>query len=51
MTVALGDGVGVEMTYRGEGHGAYESDNKCVRDTVNGYLLDGKVPTAGTVCS
>ncbi|WP_406258659.1 alpha/beta hydrolase [Streptomyces nigra] len=51
MAQALGDGVGVEMTYRGEGHGAYESDNKCVRDAVNGYLLDGKVPTAGTVCS
>jgi len=50
MARALGDGVGVEMTYKGQGHGAYESDNKCVRDTVNGYLLDGKVPPAGTVC-
>ena len=51
MARALGDGVGVEMTYKGQGHGAYESDNKCVRDAVNGYLLDGKVPPAGTVCS
>ncbi|MEU6544225.1 alpha/beta hydrolase [Streptomyces sp. NPDC046859] len=51
MARALGDGVGVEMTYRGQGHGAYESDNKCVRDAVNGYLLDGKVPPAGTICS
>ncbi|MFF4154655.1 alpha/beta hydrolase [Streptomyces sp. NPDC001651] len=50
MARALGDGVGVEMTYKGQGHGAYESDNKCVRDAVNGYLLDGKVPAAGTVC-
>ncbi|MFB8759431.1 alpha/beta hydrolase [Streptomyces nigra] len=50
MARALGDGVGVEMTYKGQGHGAYESDNKCVRDAVNGYLLDGKVPPAGTVC-
>ncbi|MFD7693146.1 alpha/beta hydrolase [Streptomyces sp. NPDC059805] len=50
MARALGDEVGVEMTYKGQGHGAYESDNKCVRDAVNGYLLDGKVPPAGTVC-
>ncbi|MFJ7022580.1 alpha/beta hydrolase [Streptomyces sp. NPDC101117] len=50
MARALGDGVGVEMTYKGQGHGAYESDNKCVRGAVNGYLLDGKVPPAGTVC-
>ncbi|QOV35772.1 alpha/beta fold hydrolase [Streptomyces ferrugineus] len=51
MVQALGKGVGVELTYRGQGHGAYDSKNKCVQDAVNGYLLDGKVPTAGTVCS
>ncbi|KMS73789.1 peptidase [Streptomyces viridochromogenes] len=51
MVEALGEGVGVELTYRGQGHGAYNSKNKCVQDAVNGYLLDGKVPTAGTVCS
>ncbi|MFD5034172.1 alpha/beta hydrolase [Streptomyces sp. NPDC058220] len=50
MADALGKGVGVEMTYRGQGHGAYNSGNTCVQDAVNGYLLDGKVPTAGTVC-
>ncbi|CAM5593535.1 hypothetical protein SGRIM128S_06304 [Streptomyces griseomycini] len=33
------------------GHGAYGSGNKCVRDAVHGYLLDGKVPKDGTVCS
>ncbi|MEU0201786.1 MULTISPECIES: alpha/beta fold hydrolase [unclassified Streptomyces] len=51
MVDALGEGVGVELTYRGQGHGAYDSENKCVRAAVNGYLLDGKVPRAGTVCT
>ncbi|MEU3946421.1 alpha/beta hydrolase [Streptomyces sp. NPDC029526] len=51
MAQALGDGVGVELTYRGEGHGAYNSKNRCVRAAVDGYLLSGKVPDSGTVCS
>ncbi|MGW7257099.1 alpha/beta hydrolase [Streptomyces sp. NPDC054834] len=51
MVDALGKGVGVELTYKGQGHGAYDSKNKCVQAAVNGYLLDGKVPPAGTVCS
>ncbi|MFI2375982.1 alpha/beta hydrolase [Streptomyces sp. NPDC018964] len=51
MVRALGTGVGVELTYEGQGHGAYNSGNRCVRDAVHGYLLDGKVPEAGTVCS
>ncbi|MCX4764831.1 alpha/beta fold hydrolase [Streptomyces sp. NBC_01275] len=51
MVTALGEGVGVELTYKGQGHGAYDSKNTCVRTAVNGYLLDGKVPAAGTVCS
>ncbi|CCK27587.1 protease [Streptomyces davaonensis JCM 4913] len=51
MVQALGEGVGVELTYRGQGHGAYDSKNRCVQSAVNGYLLDGKVPAAGTVCS
>ncbi|GGY52097.1 alpha/beta hydrolase [Streptomyces djakartensis] len=51
MVDALGKGVGVELTYRGQGHGAYDSKNKCVQGAVNGYLLDGKVPPAGTVCT
>ncbi|MEW2447715.1 alpha/beta hydrolase [Streptomyces parvulus] len=51
MAEALGKGVGVELTYKGQGHGAYDSRNKCVRDAVDGYLLDGEVPAAGTVCS
>ncbi|MFG2572441.1 alpha/beta hydrolase [Streptomyces sp. NPDC048481] len=51
MVDALGPGVGVELTYKGQGHGAYDSKNKCVQGAVNGYLLNGKTPTAGTVCS
>ncbi|MEV0782221.1 alpha/beta hydrolase [Streptomyces sp. NPDC050423] len=50
MAEELGKGVGVEMTYKGEGHGAYNSGNACVQKAVGGYLLDGKVPAAGTVC-
>ena len=38
---------GVELTYKGQGHGAYDSGNKCVRGAVNGYLLNGKVPPPG----
>ncbi|MFF8014588.1 alpha/beta fold hydrolase [Streptomyces sp. NPDC007929] len=51
MVKALGEGVGIELTYRGQGHGAYDSKNKCVQGAVDGYLLDGKVPPTGTVCS
>ncbi|MGW8061611.1 alpha/beta fold hydrolase [Streptomyces ziwulingensis] len=51
MVEALGKGVGVELTYRGQGHGAYDSGNACVQNAVHGYLLDGKVPPADTVCS
>ncbi|WP_328679217.1 alpha/beta hydrolase [Streptomyces sp. NBC_01261] len=51
MVDALGRGVAVELTYKGQGHGAYDSKNKCVQSAVNGYLLNGKVPAAGTVCS
>ncbi|MFD7019031.1 alpha/beta hydrolase [Streptomyces sp. NPDC059161] len=50
MVDKLGPGVGVELTYKGQGHGAYNSGNKCVQGAVNAYLLDGRVPAAGTVC-
>ncbi|MFF5974275.1 alpha/beta hydrolase [Streptomyces sp. NPDC012769] len=50
MVNALGKGVGVELTYRGEGHGAYNSGNRCVKAATDAYLLDGKVPKSGTVC-
>ncbi|MER5471725.1 alpha/beta hydrolase [Streptomyces sp. NPDC002935] len=51
MVDALGKGVGVQLTYKGQGHGAYDSKNKCVQGAVNGYLLQGTVPSADTVCS
>ncbi|MFF4221724.1 alpha/beta hydrolase [Streptomyces abikoensis] len=51
MAQELGKGVGVEMTYRGEGHGAYDSGNACVKSAVDAYLLEGTVPAPGKVCS
>ncbi|CAL9523233.1 Carboxylesterase A [Streptomyces sp. enrichment culture] len=50
MAAALGKGVGIEVTYRGEGHGAYNTGDACVQRVVNAYLLDGRVPKSGTVC-
>ncbi|MEU0371587.1 alpha/beta hydrolase [Streptomyces sp. NPDC006283] len=49
MAEALGKGVGVQVTYRGEGHGSYSSST-CVQRIVNTYLLNGKAPADGTVC-
>ncbi|MEU8587740.1 alpha/beta hydrolase [Streptomyces sp. NPDC048664] len=51
MVQALGKGVGVELTYKGQGHGSYDSGDKCVQNAVNGYLLNGKVPSTGAVCT
>ncbi|MFD5817648.1 alpha/beta hydrolase [Streptomyces sp. NPDC127038] len=51
MADGLGKGVGVELTWKGEGHGAYGSGSDCVDATVNSYLLDGTVPKDGKVCS
>ncbi|MCC3767445.1 alpha/beta hydrolase [Streptomyces sp. UNOC14_S4] len=51
MAQALGPGVGVELTYRGQGHGAYDSGNVCVKDAVDAYLLNGTVPQPGKICS
>ncbi|MFI1173459.1 alpha/beta hydrolase [Streptomyces melanogenes] len=51
MADKLGAGVGVLLTNKGEGHGAYTEGNTCVMRTVDAYLLDGKVPANGTVCS
>ncbi|MGW7295960.1 alpha/beta hydrolase [Streptomyces xiamenensis] len=50
MKEALGKDKAVELTYDGEGHGAYNSGDTCVKDTVNAYLLDGDVPTDGKTC-
>ncbi|MFJ9704154.1 alpha/beta hydrolase [Streptomyces sp. NPDC101234] len=51
MADELGRGVGVELTWKGEGHGAYGSGSDCVDSTVNAYLLSGSVPKDGKVCS
>ncbi|MFF9406931.1 alpha/beta hydrolase [Streptomyces anandii] len=51
MADGLGKGVGVELTWKGEGHGAYGSGSDCVDSTVNAYLLKGAVPEDGKVCS
>ncbi|MDQ0986854.1 alpha/beta hydrolase [Streptomyces sp. V2I9] len=50
MVEKLGKGVGVELTYKGEGHGAYNSKDACVQRAVDDYLVDGKTPGSGTVC-
>lgn len=50
MARRLGEKVGVELTYEGEGHGAYDSGNTCVRNAVDAYLLNGTLPKPGTVC-
>ncbi|MEV6399406.1 alpha/beta hydrolase [Streptomyces sp. NPDC051907] len=50
MADELGAGVGVLLTNKGEGHGAY-GNGSCVTSTVDAYLLDGKVPSNGKTCS
>ncbi|GAA3857173.1 alpha/beta hydrolase [Streptomyces sedi] len=50
MADALGGDVAVELTYEGEGHGAYNSGNSCVRDATHAYLVDGEIPDDGTTC-
>ncbi|NML52792.1 alpha/beta hydrolase [Streptomyces sp. R302] len=49
MAEELGEGVGILVTNKGEGHGAYGT-SPCVTRTVDAYLLDGKVPAFGTTC-
>ncbi|QWB23209.1 MULTISPECIES: alpha/beta hydrolase [Streptomyces] len=51
MSGELGKGVGVLLTWRGQGHGAYGSGSDCVDSTVNSYLLNGSIPKDGKVCS
>ncbi|MEU6401340.1 alpha/beta hydrolase [Streptomyces sp. NPDC046985] len=51
MADELGRGVGVELTWKGEGHGAYGSGSDCVDSAVNAYLLYGSAPRDGAVCS
>ncbi|MFE9902675.1 alpha/beta hydrolase [Streptomyces achromogenes] len=51
MADELGRGVGIQLTWKGEGHGAYASGSDCVDTTVNTYLLKGTVPKDGKVCA
>ena len=38
------------ITYRGEGHTAYNKSNSCVNDAVDNFLVDGTVPTSDPQC-
>ncbi|MGX1881115.1 alpha/beta hydrolase [Streptomyces sp. NPDC055287] len=51
MVEELGEGVGVQITYEGEGHGAYLTGNGCIARAVDRYFLNGKVPANNTTCS
>ncbi|MEW2561215.1 alpha/beta hydrolase [Streptomyces griseorubiginosus] len=51
MADELGEGVGVELTWEGQGHTAYGNGSDCVDSTVNAYLLKGTVPKDGKVCA
>ncbi|MEU9172436.1 alpha/beta hydrolase [Streptomyces sp. NPDC048420] len=51
MADELGKGVGVELTWKGQGHTAYGNGSDCVDSTVNAYLLKGTVPKDGKVCA
>ncbi|MFC6079744.1 alpha/beta hydrolase [Sphaerisporangium aureirubrum] len=49
MATGLGKGVGVELIFKGQGHGAYGT-NSCVTGRIDTYLLTGKTPRDRTVC-
>lgn len=38
------------LTYKGEGHTAYDRGNECVATIVDTYLVDGGVPEDGATC-
>ncbi|WP_157431417.1 alpha/beta hydrolase [Actinomadura hibisca] len=38
------------LTLDGQGHGAYNTGNKCVQAAVDDYLLNGKTPAQGARC-
>jgi pimeloyl-ACP methyl ester carboxylesterase len=50
-TARLADllGVGVVLTWEGEGHTAYPGTD-CINDAVDAYLIDLAVPAEGTTC-
>ncbi|MET7366858.1 alpha/beta hydrolase [Streptomyces sp. NPDC005566] len=49
MADELGEGVGIMVTNKGEGHGSY-GESTCVTSLVDAYFLDGKVPADGRTC-
>ena len=50
MAEELGEGVGVMLTNKGEGHGSY-GESTCVTSVVDAYFLHGEVPADGRTCS
>ncbi|MCC6376920.1 MAG: alpha/beta fold hydrolase [Microbacteriaceae bacterium] len=38
------------ITYKGEGHTAYNKSNSCVDDTVDDFFISGKVPATDPKC-
>jgi len=38
------------LEWDGEGHTAYGRSNQCVIDAVDGYMVDGVMPSSGLVC-
>jgi pimeloyl-ACP methyl ester carboxylesterase len=38
------------VTYKGEGHTAYNKSNACVDDTVDDYFIEGTVPASDPKC-
>jgi pimeloyl-ACP methyl ester carboxylesterase len=38
------------ITFRGQGHTAYNKSNRCVNDAVDGYFTRGTVPEPGLTC-
>ncbi len=49
MAAELGEGVGVLLTVRDEGHGSFPH-NRCAARAVHLYLVHGTTPEAGAVC-
>lgn len=41
---------GVLLTFEGEGHTAYNKGSSCINQAVDAFLIDGVVPTPGTIC-
>ncbi|MFF3878199.1 alpha/beta hydrolase [Streptomyces sp. NPDC001978] len=39
------------LTWDGDGHGAYIQGSTCIQNAVDPYLLDGRLPKIGTICT